>query len=353
MFWYLPFVNAHLDILTNNLGFDLFRYLNAAAGAAIFGTIHPELVNNPIPVIWCAFWLKFGLVYFVVAQATVFSALLSRLASLGRRQGIPAWVFLGIAMNPSILMYLGMPSKEFFIITGVLAILIIYLELMSNGAGKLEIGILSVFPIVAIIVRPAFVLIVLSLVIPKLRKKAWLFSIAAVSLCLLFFPKDYEMYGILNAELVSSNVLMQTFREFSVSQNPLIQIIWIFPRMIFYLLYPLPFLSVKGVLGSAPDFDTLFYLRIQAAESIGFLINIGLILWYLRFYYIRKPLAGKVYSDLTNFFLYSLFFLAIASPFPHARYRTASFLVWPFTAIAIGNYIIRKTQRRGGRRADC
>jgi hypothetical protein len=333
LMWFMPFQNVESDFVNNEIGFDLFRYLTAADMFHNGGMIHQELLNNPLPVIWTSVLLNGGLLGVVVIQAGIFAICVNRLVHAGAIHGIPSWLFILFATNPSVVMYVCMPSKEFFVLIAMITAMEFVLSEQYKRRVFLYIFVFG-FQIIAIIVRPAILLNLLALWLvfrPTSRYNLHIIVIALTVLILL--PKDFQHYQALNLENISASNLMQAFRELCSKDSLLVQVFVSPLRLIFYIIYPFPVLSVWPYVTRTQDLDTIIYYRIQFAESLGFIwsvVTLYIIRQHKKLITTWDCRTKSIIKRIADYYLLSLIFLAITSPFPHARYRVVALLGLPF-----------------------
>jgi len=345
--WNLPIHLSQLTLEESGLGFDLFRYFDAATCVHTEDCFRAEIVATPVPVFWGYLFLFLGGAWaLAIGQAAIYTFLCLRLLNATRKIRVPDSFILVSVLCPAVLMYVCMPSKEFFVLCGALVAITYAVETGRNGRLRFDF-LLLVFGLAGIAVRPGFALALLSLWLafrlPLRKSLRWTLL---VMLVLALMPKDFEHFQLVNEAVPSHSAAMQTFRDLSAIDNPLVQLLLTPVRFVFYVLFPFPALTAAG-LGlpdSGGDLELYFGLRQLSVETLNFL-------WFAGYGFAlllrkRRTLSDEswhVLKALALFSVFSILFLAAASPLPSARYRVVSLL--GFSALLFVLFAARRTKK--------
>lgn len=346
LYWVLPFQIYGQEILENSLPYDSYRYITAAVMVLRGEGIHPELVANPIPVLWAYFWLHFGYFSLLGAQAAIYTLASAYFVKSIRRCSLPGWMANVSVCNPILATYVGAPSKEFFVLVSMMLTLGWLLKRTKHG--QLETAIAVFANLVSSEVRPANLLFVAIAVITirfsKHLKSLLLCIFAAIS----FTPRNYDFIAQLNAETPSSSPLMQAFRELCSRPGFYAQCLTSPMRFLFYIIYPAPYINVFKFLVQTQDLNWTTYNCRASVEAMGFLIYGITAIAALRY---RRRNSGvneravRTAGWLASYYFAALAALAIVEPFPHARYRIIALFGLPFVFYFLAD---KRESRRSG-----
>jgi hypothetical protein len=297
--------------------------------------IHLELINNPLPVLWAYLWLQFNYLTLIIVQSVIYAMASASLLRATDKLFIPSWLMLVSICNPVLVTYIGAPSKEFFVLVSTMLTLGWLLTGKGDHRTSETVNMLIV-NCVAAAVRPVNLLFVVTMVLAFKLPKRRLILAAALIVVLFLMPKGTDYYALSEMQNdinPSSSAIMEVFREMCIRPGILAQLIMSPFRILFYIFYPTPNLNAFRFLDRTNDLDSLTYNYRSSVEAIGFMFYAAsalTVLGYRRKRSLIPQHVGLAVNNMCCYYLLTLACLAVASPFPVARYRIVALFGLPF-----------------------